>query len=71
MSALPAPHIAYGDRGAAYEEIGHIAWALRTHSEVIERYAALNYLEGIELATKDGRDCLVRLIDLLKELRDA
>lgn len=71
MSALPTPHIAYGDRGAVYEEIGHIAWALRIHGEVIERYAALNYLEGIELATKDGRDCLVRLINLLKELRDA
>ena len=72
MSApLPKPHLAYGDPEAVLEEIGRLAWGLRVHAEIIERYAGLAHLIGIDLATKDARACLVRLLELRKELRDA
>ena len=58
--------------GKLYIDLGDEAWrAWRRNATSWRVIAALNCLEGIELATKDGRDCLVRLINLLKELRDA
>jgi hypothetical protein len=72
MSApLPKPHVAYGDPEAILEEIGRLAWGLGIHVEIIERYAAMGHLDGIDLAAKDARVCLVRLLELRKELRDA
>ena len=64
------PHIAFGDPAAVLEEIGRLAWGLQIHAEIIERYAALGHVEGIALAAKDARSCLVRLLDLRKELGD-
>jgi hypothetical protein len=64
------PHVAYGDPEAVLEEIAHLAWGLGVHSEIIQRYAGLGHIEGIDLATKDARACLIRLLDLRKELRD-
>jgi hypothetical protein len=60
-----------GDRDALLEEIGRLAWGLGVHAEVIERYAAIGHVEGIALGAKDARACLVRLLDLRKELGDA
>jgi hypothetical protein len=65
------PHIAYSDREAVLEEIGRLGWALGVHAEIIERYAALEHAEGIALGAKDARACLVRLLNLRKELGDA
>jgi hypothetical protein len=67
---LRPPHIAFNDRAAVLDEIGHLGWALRIHGEIIERYAALGNVEGIALATKDARSALVRVIELWKELPD-
>ena len=65
------PHVAFGDRDAVLEEIARLAWAIGVHAEIIERYAALGHVEGIDLATKDTRACLVQLLDLRKGLNDA
>jgi hypothetical protein len=64
-------HLAYGDPEAILEEIGRLAWGIGIHVEIIERYAAVGHLDGIDLAAKDARACLVRLLELRKELRDA
>jgi hypothetical protein len=64
------PHLAFNDRSAILDEIGHLAWGVRIHAEIIERYAALGHVEGIAFAAKDARSCLVRLLDLRKELGD-
>ena len=66
-----SPRIAYSDPEAILEEIGRLAWGLGIHVEIIERYAAMRHLDGIDLAAKDARVCLVRLLELRKELRDA
>jgi hypothetical protein len=63
-------HIAYGDREAVLEEIGRLGWALQIHAEIIERYAALANVEGLALAAKDARACLVQLLELRKGLGD-
>ena len=63
-------HIAFGNPAAILEEITHLAWGLQIHGEIIERYAALGHVEGLSLAAKDARACLVRLLDLRKELGD-
>ena len=59
------------DRDAVLDEIGRLAWSVRMHCEIIERYAGLGHLVGIDLAAKDARSCLVALIELRKELGDA
>jgi hypothetical protein len=59
------------DREALLEEIARLAWSVRIHCEVIERYAGLGHLDGIDLATKDARTCLVALLEVRKELHDA
>jgi len=64
------PHIAFGDPEAILEEIARLAWGIGTHAAIIERYAVLGHLEGIDLAAKDVRACLVRLLELRKEIRD-
>jgi hypothetical protein len=53
------------------EEIAQLAWSVRMHCEVIERYAGLGHLQGIDLAAKDARSCLVALIETRKGLRYA
>jgi hypothetical protein len=70
MSAARAPHIAFGDPEAILEEIGRLAWGLGVHAEIMERYAAIGHLEGIGLAARDARACLVRLLELREELPD-
>jgi hypothetical protein len=71
MNAPVRPaHIAYGDAEAILEEIAHLAWGLGVHAEILQRYAGLGHLVGIDLAAKDARACLIRLLDLRKELRD-
>ena len=47
------------DRDAVLDEIGRLAWSIRMHAEIIERYAGLGHLLGIDLAAKDARSCLV------------
>ena len=64
----PERHIAYGDPGAILEEIARLAWAIRVHAEIIERYAGLGHVEGIELAFKHIRACLLQLAELKKGL---
>lgn len=58
-------------RLAVLEEIAQLAWALGVHAEVIERYAALGHVVGVDLAAKDARACLIRLLDLRKEITGA
>jgi hypothetical protein len=65
------PHLAYGDPEAVLKEIAHLAWGLGIHADILGQYAALGHVVGLELAAKDARDCLVRLLDLRKGLRDA
>ena len=65
---LREPHIAFGDRDAILEEIGRHAYAIQIHAEIIERYAGLGHSEGLALGGKDARTCLVRLLELIKEL---
>ena len=36
------------------DEIAALAWAVRMHCEVVERYAELGHILGIELASKDA-----------------
>jgi hypothetical protein len=60
-----------GDAEKLLEEIAQLAWSVRMHCEVIERYAGLGHVEGIGLAAKDARACLVALLELRKELHDA
>ena len=66
-----ARDVAFGDPGAILEEIARLAWAIQIHAEIIERYAGLGHIEGLALGGKDARTCLVRLLELIKELGDA
>ena len=68
---LREPHVAFGDRDAILEEIARLAWVIRVHAEIIERYAGLGHVEGIDLAAKDVRACFVQLLDVRKGLNDA
>jgi hypothetical protein len=72
----PAHHVTSADpsisgREALLDQIAQLAWSVRMHCEVIERYAGLGHVEGIGLAAKDARACLVALLELRKELHDA
>jgi hypothetical protein len=52
------------------DEIAALAWAVGMHCQVVERYAALGYVLGIDLACKDARACLVALLEVRKGLSD-
>jgi hypothetical protein len=69
IAPVREPHVADGDRDAILDEIARLAWGLGVHSEIIQRYAGLGHIEGIDLAAKDARACLICLLDLRKELR--
>jgi hypothetical protein len=59
------------DPEAVLKEIAHLAWGLGIHADILAHYADLGHVEGIELAAKDARACLVRLLDLRKGLGNA
>jgi hypothetical protein len=64
----PAPQLR--DDGALLIQIAELAWSVRMHCEIIERYAELGHVDGIDLAAKDARACLVALLETRKGLRD-
>jgi hypothetical protein len=64
-AATPAP----ARHEEVLNEIAILAWSVRMHCEIIERYAGLGHIEGIDLAAKDARACLVALLEIRKELR--
>jgi hypothetical protein len=66
----PDPEIPRDRRAAAFEEVARLAWAIQVHGEIVERYAVLGHVEGLDLAAKDTRACLVALLSLRKELHD-
>jgi RecA-family ATPase len=66
MNAPTAPHIAYGDREAVLTEISRLMWAISTHAENGERYATLDCRDGLELALKSIRACLVQALEMRK-----
>jgi hypothetical protein len=53
------------------QEIVELAWAIRMHAEVVERYASLGHREGIGLGLKDLRACVIAAVAAFGGLRDA
>jgi hypothetical protein len=71
MNAPPLPASASTSEDgpvALYREIAHLAWGLRVHADVLERYAWIADPDGIERAIKDARTCLLRLALMSKDL---
>jgi hypothetical protein len=62
------PHLAYGDAEAVLEEIAQLAGGLGIHAAILRDYARIGHRDGIDLAAKDARDCLVKLLELRKGL---
>ena len=61
-------HIAYGDRGAILDEINRLFWSIGCHAGAGQSFAATETADGIDLAFRHIRACLLQLAELKKGL---
>ena len=62
-----APHIAYADPEALFQEIRQVLWGLGVHAECGKFHAELHDREGLYHDLCCLRDCLNRAVFLYKE----
>jgi hypothetical protein len=62
------PHLAFNDRAAVLDEIDRLFWAIRCHADTGQSFTATETVDGIDLAFKHIRACLLRLAELKKGL---